>query len=438
MSQNDGVFFEMVPESYAEEAVNNTSHVIDNFCEQALQEGFPKDIVEQAKAKATNCKSYEEFAEVINRVLNDLDTADQREAQRRADVQRSIQRTVQKLASQDIMALIDQKIQLTYKTTAVAALELTEECAKTFTQEAAALYGNVAYAVYICMESAWVKQAMNACFDKWETSMDTKNFIGAFLKTKGATEDNMNSSIRHLPEYLPDAYKNETSPTLYKAYLSMQLMTRKTTDDEIDKRRILGCLKYYKTLQQYYDKGTPFKAACAIATYAACKELGIKTSYGYTVSMPYTGWVLFNAALDAALGPLASEFHAPERKEEVSVTEERLEQEIKTKEVEKPKIQVGSTPKQPVKKQPQKKKVAVDIAPYIPKWFAATFIHIVVCLILLIFTKFFAILSAVAFVFASIGWFNVENGTDVGGHSPYLYIAGGYVGFVACMILYIR
>lgn len=441
MSQDNGVFFEMVPTSYEEEAVNESSIVVNDFCERALSEGFPPDIVERAKGQAGDCKTYDDFADVIRRVLDNLDAADQKEAQRRQDVQRSIQRTIQSLSQQDIMGLIDQKIQTTYNTTAVTALELTEECAKTFTQEMLQVYANVTFAVYICMNSAWVKQAMNACLDKWETSMDTKNFVGAYLKKMGSTPDSINSDIRKLPEYLPDAYSNENSPVLYKAYMSMQLMTKKSTDIEVNDQQILQCLTYYRTLKAYWDKGTPFKAACAIATYAACKELGIKSSYGYTVLMPYTGWCLFEAALNNALGPLLDEFYAPPKVDAPSAEEEKLEQEIKANQEKRPEVKIRTTPTpvQPVvrKTTPKKRKQSVDIAPYIPKWFMATFIHIVVCLILLIFAKFFAMLSAIAFAFATVGWFNVERGTDVSGKSPYLYIAGGYVGFIACMLLYL-
>lgn len=438
MSQNDGVFFEVVPESYSEEAVSSTSIVLEEFCEKALMEGFPQDIVEKAKEKANSCTSYDEFAEVIGRVLDSLDAADSREAQRKLNVQRSIQRTIRSLAQQDIMGLIDQQIHKVYNTTAVAALELTEECAKTFTQEMLQLYGNVAFAVYMCMKSVWVKQALTTCLDKWDSSMDTKDFVGAYLNSKGSTPETMNSDIRKLPEYLPDVYKNENSPLLYKAYLSMQLMTRKNTDIEINVNLILHCVQYYRTLKLYYDRGTPFKASCAIATYAACKELGIKASYGFTVSMPYTGWCLFDAALNNALGPLADEFNAPQKEEPVSEKEEKLEHDIKTRQEQRPEVKIRTAEQQTVKKvPPKKKKQSVNIAPYIPKWFMATFIHIVVCLILLIFTKFFALLSGVAFTFASVGWFNIENGTDVGGKSPYIYLVGGYFGFVACMSLYL-
>lgn len=440
MSQDNGVFFEVVPESCAEEAVSSTSYVLDGFCEQALTEGFTNDVVEQARKLGDGCKTYAEFTDVINRVLDNLDAADRREAQRKLDIQRSIQRSLQRLAQQDIMGLIDHQIQQVYNTTSVAAIELTEVLARSFTQEMLQLYGNVAYATYLCMNSAWVKQGMKACLDKWDESMDMKNFVGAYLKSKGATDETMNSNIRKLPEYLPDAYKNETSPVLYKAYLSMQYMTRKNTDAEINPQQILSCVTYYKTLNQYYKNGTPFKAACAIATYAACKELNIKASYGYTVFMSYTGWCLFDAALNNALGPLVEEFNAPQQQEEVATArEERLEREIKKQVTEKPEVKVktNTAPQKPVVRSTPKKKQQVNIAPYIPKWFIATFIHIVVCLILLIFTRFFAILSGIAFVFATIGWFNVENETDIGGKSPYLYIVGGYVGFIAAMLLYV-
>lgn len=439
MSQNDGVFFEVVPESYIEETVSDTSYTLDGFCEQALSEGFTLDVVEEAKKQGTACKSYAEFADVINRVLNDLDDEDRKEAQRKLDVQRSIQRQLQKLANSDIMGLIDQQIQKIYNTTAVTSLELTEVLSKSFTGEMQQLYGNVACATYLCMKSAWVKQGIKACLDKWDESMDTKNFISAYLKTKGATDDTVNSNIRKLPEYLPDAYKNEMSPVLYKAYISMQLMTHKNSDSEIDTRLILSCVAYYKTLKQYFDRGTPYKAACAIATYAACKELGIKASYGYTVLMPYTGWCLFDAALNSALGPLAGEFNAPPKREESSKVEEKLEREIKKQAADKPKVHVttNTQPVKPVVRKTAKKKQSVNIAPYIPKWFMATFIHIVVCLILLLFTRFFAILSGIAFVFATIGWFNVENNADINGKSPYIYIVGGYLGFIAAMLLYL-
>lgn len=440
MSQDNGVFFEVVPESCVEEAVSGTSQVLDGFCDQALSEGFTDDVVEQARQLGASCKTYAEFTDVINRVLDNLDAADRREAQRKLNVQRSIQRSLQRLAQQDIMGLIDQQIQKVYNTTSVAAIELTEELAKSFTQEMLQLYGNVAYATYLCMSSAWVKQGMKACLDKWDESMDTKNFVGAYLKSKGATEETMNSNIRKLPEYLPDAYKNEASPILYKAYLSMQLMTRKNTDAEVNPQQILSCVTYYKTLNQYYKKGTPYKAACAIATYAACKELTLKVSYGYTVFMPYTGWCLFDAALNNALGPLAEEFNAPPKQEEfANAREEKLEREIKQQAVEKPavKIKTNTQPAKPAVKKTPNKRQGVNIAPYIPKWFIATFIHIVVCLVLLIFTKFFAILSGIAFVFATIGWFNVENETDINGKSPYIYIVGGYIGFIAAMLLYV-
>lgn len=439
MSQNDGVFFEVVPESYEEETVSGTSLTLDGFCEQALSEGFTQDVVEEAKKHGKDCTSYAEFADIINRVLNNLDDADRKEAQRKLDVQRSIQRQLQKLANSDIMGLLDQKIQQVYNTTAVASLELTEVLAKTFTVEMQQLYGNVAYAAYICMKSAWVKQGMKVCLDKWDESMDTKNFISAYLKTKGASDETMNANIRKLPEYLPDAYKNESSPVLYKAYVSMQLMTHKNTDSDIDVRQVLSCVTYYKTLKKYFDRGTPYKAACAIATYAACKELGIKASYGYTVIMPYTGWCLFDAALNNALGPMVEEFNAPPKKEENNTVEEKLERDIKKQAAEKPKVHVATNtqPVKPVVRKTPKKKQSVNIAPYIPKWFMAAFIHVVICIILLLFTRFFAALAGIAFVFATIGWFNVENNTDINGKSPYLYIVGGYMGFIATMLLYL-
>lgn len=439
MSQQSEVFFELVPENYTEETVDNSSQVLDEFCERALGEGFTKDIVDKAREIGSKCKSYEEFADVINEALNQMDDAERRAEQRKRDIQRSIQRSITQLKGQDVLNLIDRRIEQVYKTTSITSLELTEECAKTFTQEMSSIYGKVYYAVYLCFESAWVKQAFEVCIDRWDTSMDVKNYIAAYLKSKGATDDNINSNIRKLPEYLPETYKNETSPLQYMAYKSVQLITQKGTDNDIDNSPILQSPKYYKTLEHFYKKGVPLKAACTMATYAACRDLKIKASYGYTVMLQYANSVSFSEAYSKATAPLADLLVEPVEAE-VTAKEEKLERDIKAQQVEKQKVHVTvNEQKQP---RPQvktnKKQVKkVDIAPYIPKWFAATFIHIVICLVLFIFTKFFAILSGIALGAASVGWYSQENGVSVGGKSPYLYMVLGYVGFIGCLILYV-
>lgn len=443
MSITSNSFFEVVPESYVEGTVSQSSSELDSYCERAMEDGYTKSVVQSARDKAGDCSSYAAFEEIIEQVLNDMDEEEACEIRRRQNIKRSVDREISKLRDTDILATIDRQIHTTYKLTCITAVELVEECYNTFSSQMQEVYTECVYAVALCIKSDWVKQAIQNVMARWDSSMLLKDYISVFMKEHGANDENMNAQIRTLPNYLPDEYKNEPSPFMYKAYRAMTLLANRVRVPEGMDERILQQKSYYKSLLKSIESNTPLIGACTLATQEAAKELGCTVSYAYTVMLPYSDATSVSEALDAALGDDAYLFYNSLEEEQLQENEERLIEEIQAE----PKVIVHDRQKeyadkkpaqqrQPVKKKPVKK--SVDIAPYIPIWFCATFIHIVICTILLLFTKFFAMLSLLCLGAASVGWFARERGSDVGGKSPYLYIAGGYAGFVVCLILIIK
>lgn len=367
-----------------------------------------------------------------------MDEQERKDEQRQENIKRSISREIERLKREDVMYKIDCAIKEVYNTTAVTALELVEQCATTFTVQIQSIYKECKYAVYMCMKSDWVKQSLQICLNKWDSSMQLKLYIAAFLKGHGATDADMNAQIRKLPSYLPVEYQNENSPFMYKAYKAVILLSDKGDIPNNLAQLVLGTDAYFKTIMECVRNQVPLIATCTLATHEAVVELKETAPYGYTVMLNYANMSTLNDAFIAALGNRHQSFFKRLQESQQQEKTEQLEKDIKKSQEPKTKVIVNDNPKRPTtSKPPVKKKQTVNVAPSIPIWFAATFIHIVVVLLLFIFTKFFAILSTLCLGASSVGWINKEHGTDIGGKSPILYIAGGYAGFAICVVLFL-
>lgn len=434
MAKEDNVFFEYVSEQEKDSSPAPSQDVTE-YCQKAINDGFAEDVVHQAARLAGNCTSYDSFLELIDKVLDDMDVQDQRELQKQQNIRRSVERALVKLNGVDVLEKIDAATKETYNTTCVTAVELVEECSKTFTPQMMDTYKECKYAVLLCMKSKWVKQSLAVCIDKWDSSMVVKNYIAAYMRKHGATDENMNAQIRKLPGYLPDEIKNETHQLMYMAYKAVMFLTAKGNMPAEYDDKIRDCPEYYIQLVNAYNDNVPLLAAFTLATYRAAKKLELKTPYSYTVSIPYKNCSSFQEALNNALSNKPADFFQEREEEEAKEQVEKLDKEVRDREeqVVKPKIVTNTTQYRQKPKQVKK----VDVAPHIPMWFAATFIHIVIVLLLLIFTKFFALLSALSLGAASVGWISLDRGFRPVNKSPFLYLVLGYIGFVGCLVLFI-
>lgn len=440
-------FFEVVPEDYSEVTVDDTpSSSLANFADKAREDGFGETVIERAISMCKGkCDSYEDFLDMIDKGLTSIDEEQTRERVRQENIRRSIALELEKLKDADVIDLINKSIYNNYNTTAVTALELVEECSKSFNEKSEELYKECKYAVYLCMKSEWVKHALAICLDRWDTSMDVKRYITAYLKTVNVEPDNYNAGMRQLVSYLPESIKNENSPMMYKAFRSVQLITAKTFKEPEDfDNQVRESETYYTVLCDCREKNIPLLAAEQLATGITAKKHNLVENagalIGHAVNLKYSIATTFDEALREGLGDRADEFYANREERKQAREQRKIERDLqksneRANEVKKH-VKVNDVPKRPQqqeqkKKPPQKKVQHKDFNPYVPTWLMFTIGGVLISLLMLIWGKFLFVIMLLSTSFASYGWFCKEQGKQVNGKSPVLLILGGY----ACAIL---
>lgn len=448
MADNNNCFFEVVPEDYSEVTVNDApSEELATFIDKARDDGFGETAIERAVSLCKGkCNSYEEFCDFIDKGITAIDEEQLKERIRRENIRKSVAIELKKLEDKDVIDLINKSIYANYNTTAVTALELVDECSKTFNEESEELYGECKYAVYLCMKSDWVKRGLAACLDRWDTSMEVKRYITSYLKTVNVDPDNYNAGIRQLVDYLPEAIKNENSPTLYKSFRAVQIITSKAFTEPADfDTQVRESSTYYDVLLDCREKNMPLLAAEQLATSIASKKGNLVENAGLLVGKAVTVKYKFASSIDEAiresLGDKADDYYAQREQKKQAKEQQQIERDLRKSneraadikaqvrvsepKPRKPEQHVQQRQQRP--KQSQKRVEHKDFNPYVPTWLMFTIGGVLISLLMLIWGKFMFVIMLLSTSCASYGWYCQSHGKTVSGKSPVLCIVGGYV-----------
>ena len=343
------------------------------------------------------------------------------------------------------MLLINQLITRSYNTTAVTSLELVEECQKTFSGKREELYRECPYAVYLCMRSDWVKVALASCLDKWDASMEVKRYVTTYLKKMNISPENYNASIQRLVTYLPESIRNENSPIMYKAFRAVQITTNKDFQGPVDfDDKVLQDESYYTTVADCISRNMPLLAAEQFATAKAAKSLNLVESAGLligrAVSMKYTFCTSMEAAIRDNLGDKADDFYTRREERKQHREQKKMENELRRAEAQHEEISQrvkvkADEPKPVMSKKPVKKQVVhKDFNPYIPNWLMSVIGGLIISFLCLLLGKFTFVIMLISTSVASYGWFCKDKGIEISGHSPILFMCGGYACAVLCLV----
>lgn len=433
-------FFEVVPETTTTEHVEEIpSEVPSKLLEQARQDGFTDTVIDRAATMYTkDCKSYSQFLGVLSQAISSIEEDEERELMKQLNIRKSIELEIKHLENKNVFELIDRRILQVYNTSSVTSLELVDECQKTFSEAQEEMYKECRFAVYMCMKSDWVKNALMTIMDKWDASMDVKRYVTTYLKRINIPADNYNAGIRSLISYLPENIQNENSPMMYKAFRAVQISVSSgfngtaTFEDDV-----LNSDVYYNTLLDCRSKNIPLLAAEQLATSVTAKKEGLVPNAGLllgkVVALKYQLANTFEEAMNEGLGERADEFYENREKKKEEREQKKLERAVKKDAERAQKISDSvkvSAPKK-VNPTPQRKVQHKDFNPYIPTWLAFTLGGIVVSLVSLLFGKFCFVIMLVSTSVASYGWFCMDKKVTVGGKPPVLLVLGGY----ACAVL---
>lgn len=446
MSTKPTCFFEVVPDTYSKGASDDTpSEVLAEFEENARQDGFGDTVIERATLLCEGkCKSYDEYLTFLDKAIDSVQNDKEKEIARRKNVQRSIQIEIERLAEADIYALIDKKIYDLYNTRAVPALELIDECSKTFDTPKKEMYKECRYAVYLCTKSDWVKAALTVCLDRWESSMDAKKFVTNYLKRIKVDPANYNAGMRSLVSYLPENIKSENSPMLYKAFVSVQLAIAREFKGSSDfDSRVYKTQSYYSAIMDCTERNMPLLAVEQIATSMAAKKDNLVPNpqilLGHSTKLMCKSANSIQEAIAENMGSLYNDLLSARKAEKENHDQIRREKEVqkasaRSAAIDK-QVRVNQPPRRPQQAQPRKKEVVhKDFNPYMPNWLMFTIGGLVVSLVTLLFGKSMFVLSMVFTSVASYGWFAKSKGMRVNGKSPLLLIVGGYGCFMLLLL----
>ena len=448
MPSTNNPFFEVVSEDYSSDGSNDApSGALAEFEERARQDGFGETVIERAsKLSKGRCESYDAYLKLLDAGLDDIQNAKEQEILRRKNIQRSIDIEIEKIADSDVFALIDRKILDLYRTSSVTAIELVTECFKTFDANKQAMYKECRFAVYLCMKSDWVKNSLQICIDRWDSSMDIKRYVTAYLKRIKVEPENYNAGVRSLTSYLPQNLQSENSPIMYKAFRAVQLITARDWHDIPDfDQTVRERVSYYTGLCDCLDRNMPLLGAEQFATSVCAKQDELVPNanmlLGHSVSLFVPQCQNIVEAICYNLGDYAQEFYDDRAKKKEELEQKKMEDTIRkeSKNASKvePTVKVHDKPQRPMSTQSkvkQKQVVHQDFNPYMPPWLMFTIGGVVVSLITLLFGKAMFVLSLLFTSVASFGWYAKEHNMEVNGKPPLLLVAGGYGCFLLLLI----
>lgn len=301
--------FEVVEDLNEESSVN--SELADSFTEQALADGYPKELIDDALKYVTeDIDTYEKFESIsIEKALKEIENKKHQEESKERRLAKSAQIAMDKVLSiADPCAHLESLIFQKYNTTAVTTLDLIERAgnAKELKLD---LYYEPMYSLIIQIDSGWVKSLVKECLEIWKTDKSVNEYVGQYMKESGTTD------TKKLLELLPDVIMKEDSPVEYKLFRAVQLARRQEIGDEVvdlDYVSDDAFINYNDTLDDAFKGNTPFLMAEITATEQAIQDMSpderkslfenAGTLYGKVIKFRYDASRSFDDAMRSSLG----------------------------------------------------------------------------------------------------------------------------------------
>lgn len=408
----------------------------EEFVQQALQDGYTRDIIDRAVKHVTpSITNYRQFETVaIEEAFKEIDDEQRYEEQKRARLAKSAQMALERIESiPNPNAHLESLIQQKYNTTAVTSMDLIQHCS-TSSNLKLELYQKPVFSLIVQIDAPWVKESIDACMNKWKTDKYVRTYVGKYLRDKGITDTSK------LLDLLPDVIRNENSPNEYKLFRAVQLARQQGASEEVVEMDAVSddaFLCYNDTIDTTFKGNTPFLMAEIVATEEAIRSMSAverkslftnaSNVYGKAIRLKYQTAKSFDDAMRSSLGEYYEPWKASKDKriaERAQKKEQRRQAAMqKRNAVEPPKTNAGKVDdnakeynKQSGKvgqnSKPEKQKEVVNIGPNykdIPFPFIITGVHILLALILwLILGKVKAVMLLLCFVVASGGFFMLK------------------------------
>lgn len=254
-------FFEVVGDNVAENVSKDTWL---SWKRRAIDSGCAKTFVEAVIQEKPAVTSYEEFIQYV------ADYADKTNAED-AYLAKIAARDLEKLRRDDCPAkTLADAIRRTYNTTAVTTEELCEEL-RDCKELRLHIYDNIIFSLIIQIEASFVAEGVRNCLERWATSPVVQSIVDQYLASLGVTQDDYEENFQALIDALPDMYRNEDSPDVWKAYKSVEIIKQNTHGEDYDCTKDVfdndeDASEFCARTQVYVDNGVPQQAAVAQAS----------------------------------------------------------------------------------------------------------------------------------------------------------------------------
>lgn len=363
---------------------------------------------------------------------------------------------------------IESRIQRKYNTSAVSSMDLLEAVIQD-SKLRVDVYKRPVYALAVQLEEDWIEPYVKQCLHNWETDESVQSTIDAYLTEQGAKDpEAFEAGRRHLLSLAPPALAQENSPDVYKLYKIIQLEAGKR--DEVIQQKLLedeeARRTYMASMYNSIERGdTPSMVAEQQATedayYEQCSRAGkgisgaVGTVAGAVVRLKYSVADNYESALRETLGKYSDNYdedreRAKEKREQVKVQREQLE-EARFKETQ----SVYGNPNIPYsdnaytmrnqqyghRNMNRRTRNAYNQnygynngygygqyntlgAQRMPMFIIAIIVHVLVTLVFALFKGWGgALIPAIGFILASIGWVQQRMGV----RDFWKFLAGGYL-----------
>ena len=203
--------------------------ILNEFIQQALNEGFDFDLVSEA-ANTSDAETYDDFIEDLLNVVNKRKEHMEQEEKRRQLANEIISSNVKRLESMRYFdAHLTDLMQKNYNTTAVYPKRLEKCLDAKLEPHILEAYKSSLYYAACNIKAPLVHDAVKECLASWITDMDAVNFVRNYYADNDIDFDSVESMCQDAISQLPDNYniKNEESPEIYKAVKFVEIMSGK-------------------------------------------------------------------------------------------------------------------------------------------------------------------------------------------------------------------
>lgn len=281
--------FEVTPEDYnSEDEQHDESEItelddatISQYRQQAENDGYTSTVIQGAVelAKPDNCTCYQDFEKLIQKVMDDAESAEVEDNLRKSRVKQAVQIEINRLKKNEKIAeYADEMIYKTYHTHAVCVLDIFSNA--TEEQLQLDIYQEPVYSVIIQINKEWVNDIVQKVLASWETREYPKEFVENYLKRLNVAPEDMDRNKVDLLKILKGTiYENDVAPDIYKQFKAVQII--QGNQDPIDEEDLANkiwsqtksMIEYDALLEYEMEQGTPMQAATACATEGAIESL---------------------------------------------------------------------------------------------------------------------------------------------------------------------